>query len=662
MSVVQDIRSEILGAIKPDFASLKDKVSAELTVMEERLGLDDKPVIFKFYDLWKKYEGQVGADNKINSWAAYALGMTTVEPDGEFLIKRRAFARAGFPDIDSDFDYERRQEVYDYIINKYGRENVGNIGTYGGMKLKSYVRRAFKALDPDKVWQATPKGKEQWKTLCNKKADEIVKSLPPQYGAVLKVKKDGIDHVIKTTEDASKYCKAFATYIHKYPDLLAHSEHLEGLLSTFGVHAAGIVISDCPLDSIAPLRQTKIKKKTPDGEEAVYEYATQFENADLEEMGLIKFDILALSTLTVMSRCIDLIEENCGFRLDIENIPLLDEPTFDLYRQGNLVGVFQCEEPGMQKTMKQMGVDRFDDIMAGVALYRPGPMENIPEYCSRKHGSSLVSYFHESIEPFVKPHLERTYGILVYQEQVMQICNSLAGFSISDGYKMIKAVGKKKADMMDKFKDQFVDGCIENGITKKLATEYWDKFITPFALYGFNASHSCCYGFLSYQTAYLKANFPEEFMTAYLNVETGRSKYEKVELLETECHRMGIRILRRSINDCNWNYEITEKKGDGVSVSTIRPAVRCKGLSSSAAQNIIDMKPFKDMRDFAGRTDPKMVDTKSVEALALANFFAARGEIVDKEKPEKRIEKFSTLREDMKKAKRKGVQSKDLFN
>lgn len=471
-------------------SKIKEAIKQEISMMAQTEGLNGY-VIEEFLKVIHQFDGNIGSENKINSWTAWALGLTTKEPDGDFLPKRRAFARAGFPDIDTDFDYERRQEVYDYIIDQYGRKNVGNIGTYGALKMKSFIKRAFKAIDPDKIWQDTKVAKEQWKSECNLRADEILKSLPPQYGAKLKVKgDDGQEHVINTVEDAYNHCKGFRYYIEKYPDLLEHSRSLEGLLSIYGVHAAGIVISDCPLDEVAPLRQTRIIKSAGDGEnvEKVYEYATQFEYNDLESMGLIKFDILALSTLTVIAKCVKLIKENYEHmaNFDIETIPLNDPEVFRLYQSGNLVGVFQCEEPGMQKTMKQIGVDRFDDIVAGVALYRPGPMEYIPQYVARKKGHEPVSYFHKSIEPFVKKHLQDTYGLLVYQEQVMQVCNSLAGFSITDGYKMIKAVGKKKKDLLDKFAKHFVDGCVANGVDRQVATDYWDKVIIPFADYAFN--------------------------------------------------------------------------------------------------------------------------------------------------------------------------------
>jgi DNA polymerase-3 subunit alpha len=229
------------------------------------------------------------------------------ESDKQFLPKRRAFARKGFPDIDSDFDYEHRDSIYKYIIEKHGREHVGNIGTYSGLKMKSFVRRAIKAIDPEKSFF---KGHDVWKTETNNLGEEILSALPPQYGAFLKVKdKDGNEHPIKTVEDANNWCKNFSYYITKYPDLLNHSKNIEGLLSTFSVHAAGIVISSLPLSRIAPLRQSKITDYESDDGSPKYAYATQFEYSDLEFLGLIKFDILALSTLSVINRCIDLVEQ-----------------------------------------------------------------------------------------------------------------------------------------------------------------------------------------------------------------------------------------------------------------------------------------------------------------------------------------------------------------
>jgi DNA polymerase-3 subunit alpha len=207
---------------------------------------------------------------------------------------------------------------------------------------------------------------------------------------------------------------------------------------------------------------------------------------DLESMGLIKMDILATSILTVIDRTVKMVKSNYGIDIDIENLSLEDEPTFELYRKGKLKGVFQCENGGMQQTMRDIGVSSFNDVVAAIALYRPGPMGSIPEYCERKKGLTPVSYFHPTIEPFVKPHLKRTYGILTYQEQVMQICNSLAGISVTDGYILIKGIGKKKEHLISQYKVQFIDGCVGNGVPANIAEQYWDTFIIPFASYGFN--------------------------------------------------------------------------------------------------------------------------------------------------------------------------------
>lgn len=649
-------KQEILEAIKD--ASLLDKVKAELDVMEHTDGLDEKPILDKFYGIWKSSKGKVGHRNEVNSWTAYGLGLTDKKPEGDFLPKRRAFARKGFPDIDSDFDYERRDEMYKYIIDTYGRENVGNIGTYSGLKMKSYVRRAVKALDPERMFF---KGNEEWKTSTNELGDEILKSLPPQYGAYLKVKgTDGQEHAIKTVEDAAKWCKNFGYYMSKYPDLLTHSRNIEGLLSTFGVHAAGIVISSEPLSSIAPLRQSRIVDEDSNGT-VKYAYATQFEYNDLEFLGLIKFDILALSTLSVIRRCCELIEKNYNIKVDVWDLPLDDRKTFQLYKSGKLTGVFQCEEPGMQKTMTSMGVDSLDDIMAGIALYRPGPMDSIPTYCSRKHGVEPIDYFHPSLKQYIEPHVKKTYGLLVYQEQVMQICNSVAGFSIPEGYVIIKAIGKKIPELLQKYRDRFIAGAETKGIQGKVAADYWDRVITPFADYGFNKAHACCYAYNSYTTAYLKANYPEEFVAAYLNVEAGRSNYDKIEALEDMAKDMDIEILPRQINHSKIEYEITKKAdvANGVPKSQIMPCVKCKGLSDNAALEIVKHQPYANLKAFAEKTDSKSVDMKSMEALYEAGFFRPKQ---GRSRPKKEVlEEFEMYREDLKKARKKGVDSCNIF-
>lgn len=615
--------------------------------MQESPGLSKDSILEEFYSIYKSLKGKKGDKNVINSVVAYCLQMSSKLPDlsDEFLAPRRIFARAGFPDIDADFDYERRHEVYEYLITKYGRDRVGNIGTYGTLKMKSYITRVVKALDLAGSFHL---GKDSYVKNNNLLVREIIDSLPEQRGAFLKVRDDdGDDHVIKNLSDAMEHCEDFSKYLEKYPGISQHSSRIEGLTSNYGVHAAGIVISGEPLSRIAPLRGTR---KIDDS--SGVDFATQFAYEDLEHLGLIKFDILALSTLSVMSETIRTIKSRLGIDIDIQNLPLDDERSFELYRSGNLVGIFQCEERGMQKTMMQMGVDRFEDICAGIALFRPGPMASIPRYCARKSGQESINYFDDSIAPYVKDILKPTYGVLVYQEQVMQICNSLAGLTVSDGYQVIKAVGKKKEDQLKKYKDIFSDGAVSNGVNREVASKYWQDFIMPFASYGFNKSHSFCYGLLSYQTAYLKANFPAEFILSYLNIECLQKKWDRVDLLLVEAKRMGISISSKNMNECKMKFQISEDKVAGRKKYTITPSIMCKGLKMSAAENISNNQPFRNYEDFVAKVDTSIVDTEAITALKDGGFFP---------KTKNAVDKFIKLRDHVRATRKKGMSGVDLF-
>lgn len=504
---------EILRNIKTEDNELIKKINLELDILEKEKKLDD------FYKIWKENSGKVGHINKINSWTAYCLGMTTAKPNGDFLPVRRVFARAGFPDIDSDFDYFYRQEMYDYIIEKYGREKVGNIGTYSLLKLKSAVRRIGKALD---VANAFHKGPKDYKTLNEAKVKEILESLPKPRGAFLKVNdEEGKEHEIKTIADAYKYCPDFRRYMDKFPGIKEHAKNIEGLISNSSVHASGIIISDEPMSGLAPLKVSKSG------------LATQFSYEDLEPMGFIKFDVLAISTLTVIQNTIDMIYKNYGIKIDAKNIVPNDEETFRLYRSGNLTGVFQAEGKGMQETFQEVETSNFNDIMAVIALYRPGPMGSIPEYCVRKKGLKNIDYFHPSIEKYVKPYLENTYGLMVYQEQVMQICNALAGFDITDGYIVIKGIGKKKQDILDKYRKQFIEGTCQKGISQNIAEQYWDRFIIPFAKYGFNRAH-CLFGKMRVRDKNSKKFYNIEELARWDKKELSKlflSSYKKTEMV-----------------------------------------------------------------------------------------------------------------------------------
>jgi DNA polymerase-3 subunit alpha len=640
-------RALLSVAVKDGRVSIDEAKSAH-GEMEEMLpleGLKSESVLHEFDSIVSSSAGKQGDANSPNSWLAYAAGLTSKKPDGQFMAPRRVFARAGFPDIDADFEFERRQEVYDYIIERYGRENVGNIGTYQTLKMKSYITRAVKALDLSNAFHL---GKDEYTKRNNMLVREIIDSLPEQRGAFLKVfDDDGEEHQVVLMQDAFRYCDAFRAKVEKFPDLVGHAEKMEGLSSSFGVHAAGIVISSEPLQTIAPLRSSS------GGDGGGVDFATQFPYEDLEYIGLIKFDILALSTLSVISECLRMLESRRDIKLDITNLPLDDRATFEVYRTGRLVGVFQCEERGMQKTMIQMRVDRFEDVCAGIALFRPGPMANIPFYCARKNGAEKIDYFHPSIEPFVKSILEPTYGVLCYQESIMQICNSLAGFTISEGYQVIKAVGKKKGDYLAKFKNRFVKGCVANGVPEGVADKYWTDFIMPFAAYGFNKSHSYCYGLLSYQTAYLKANYPHEFMLAYLNVETRQKKWERVDQLESEAKGMGMTTAPRQINSSSteWVLNISEN-ADGSERALLIPPLMCKGIRVAAAENIFKNQRYKNFEDFCAKVDPGVVDSECVLALKEAGFFK---NIKDP------VGEWNKYREHFKKARAKGMTGKDMF-
>lgn len=664
MPTEAEIKSEMMDAIRasikaeePVDTAFYPRIAAELDDFAAKEDPWGKSVLQKLYSQWKSKKK--GHKNPFNSLAAWALGITTRSPKGDFnLPKRRAFARPSPPDIDSDFDFEMRQMIIDYLVAKYGRGRVGNIGTYGALKMRSALTRIIKTLDIANAFKVDPaSGKpilDKYTSENVKKVNEILGTLPKQYGAVLMVKdRNGDDIPLKSTKDVVKAesddCDDFRFYMKKYPEIYQHALNIEGLLSIFSVHASGVVLSDIPLERIAPLRIAKDTGGT-------HALATQFAYEDLELLGLIKFDILAISTLTVISETVRMVKDNYGISIDIENLPLDDKKTYDLYKSGKLCGVFQCESGGMQRTCMEVGVDRFEDIMAVISLYRPGPMESISEYCERKAGKKRISYFHPSIEPFVRDILGSTYGVLVYQEQVMKICESLGGMTPSEGLVVIKGIGKKKADVIEKGRKSFINGAVQKGVPREVAEQYWDKFITPFALYGFNAAHSCCYAYNSYITAYLKANFPEEFMCAYMNVETRRRKLDRVLELEAECEKnMGIKILPREINKCELQYQIIRRadRAGGIPFSEIRPAIHCKGLPTAAAESIVANRPYATIKELAEKTDTSLVDGESVQALCDAKFF--------KSKPEKLLEEFNIIREDLKFCRKHGRENRNIL-
>lgn len=660
------IIKEIREAILDKFQSKEDveRWKLEMKDLSSTEGLDQQNNLKAMYYTWKGVEGQTGNSNRINSLTAYLLGMTTEKPDlnSNFMESRRAFARAGFPDIDTDLDDENRHKIFDYLIEKYGEECVANIGTYSTLKLRSAVTRTMKALD---IADAFHKGPELFKSENERMVREVLGSLPG--GADIKVYDGGDVKKLKTISECKQYFKHFKYYIDKYPDIEFHCNNIQGLLSSFGVHAAGVVIANEPIGYIAPVRPGKQTTVSSESGEMVKKssFTTQYDYPDLESIGLIKFDFLAIATLSVIQNTKKLIKDNYGFDLDVEKIPVDDQKTLDLYNTGNLSGVFQCENNGMQQAMVEVGADSFADIMAVVALYRPGPMENIPTYSNRKKGLQKVDYFHPSLEEFVSPYLKKTYGILVYQEQIMQVLQSIAGFSSTEGYMMIKAVGKKKPELMPPIETKFVSGAVANGVPKSVASEYWHKILMPFADYGFNASHACGYGYVSFQTAYLKAHYPEEFFCALLNSINVRKDFDKMAIVAADLKNFDIKLRENDINLSSVGYNVIKKKDlqNGIKQSEIAPSLMCKGVGKSPAADIAKHKPYANLRDLALKTNSKIVNSGAISSLHengyLDSILSPKQSRMNREDL---ILDFNESRNAIKKAKKKGIDpSESIF-
>lgn len=403
---IEEIKSEILEAVPEDHKEVCEK---ELDIWSRTDNLDGKPILSKFYTQWKS--GKKGDKNKVNSWTAYFLGVTSQKPEegSEFFSKRRAFARPSPPDVDVDFDAFKKRQMFDYIYSKYGEEYVGAIAAYGSLQMKAALTRTSKALD---LANAYHKGKDICRTENDHYSRAIIDALP-KHEAILKGKRKVIENgkeiekveVVKTTKQAMELFPSFKSVIEDHDDVnfFNHVSLLEGLISDFKPHPAGIVISDEPISDVAPMRTAK-----SDGEKV---FVTQYDLNDCESVGLVKFDVLAISTLSVVAKCIEMIKQRRNIVVPYKNLPIDQPEVYELYRKGHLTGVFQCESDGMQKTMKDIGVTNFKDIVAAIAMFRPGPMEFIPSYAARKAGKEKVDYGHPAIEKRAKVILEETYGI-----------------------------------------------------------------------------------------------------------------------------------------------------------------------------------------------------------------------------------------------------------
>ena len=540
-----------------------------------------------------------GRGSAAGSVVAYCIGITNIDPIKYQLLFERFLNpdRKSMPDIDTDFDDEGRQKVIDYVVDKYGKEQVAQIVTYGTMAAKSSIKDVARVMDlplsesnllaklvPDKP--GTELNRCLHAPLTVKEGE---KSLAEKEG----YQPEDIDNVKKLRE------------IYKGNDLRAavlhEAERLEGSIRNTGIHAAGIIIAPSDLTEIMPVATAKDSTL----------WVTQIEGSVIEEAGVLKMDFLGLKTLSILKTALELIKQNHGIVIDLDLIPLDDAKTFNLYQRGETNATFQFESVGMQKHLRDLKPDKFADLIAMNALYRPGPMAYIPNFIERKHGRELIKYD----LPVMEEILADTYGITVYQEQVMLLSQKIANFTKGDADVLRKAMGKKQKSVLDKMKAQFVAGAVKNGHPENVLEKVWTDW-EAFAQYAFNKSHSTCYAYLAYQTAYLKAHYPGEYMSAVLN---HAGSIDKITFFMEECKRMTIKVLGPDINESLNGFSVN-KNGE------IRFGLGgLKGVGEAAIETIITERNksghFKDMVDFIKRVLSRSVNKKSLESLAYSGTF-----------------------------------------
>ena len=559
----------------------RERLDFELGVIE-RMRFPGYFLIVADFIKWAKQHNipvGPGRGSGAGSLVAYALTITDVDPLRFSLLFERFLnpERVSMPDFDIDFCQDRREEVIRYVQGKYGREQVAQIITFGSLQARAALRDVGRVLE-------MPYGQ----------VDKICKLVPnnpanptPLYKAV--------EEEPKLREEAEK-----EPVVARLLDI---AQKIEGLYRHASTHAAGIVIGDRPLSQLVPMY------RDPRSDMPV----TQFNMKWVEQAGLVKFDFLGLKTLTVLKTAVDFIRKR-GIEVPLESLPLDDAPTYEMLSRGETVDVFQVESAGMRKALIGMRPDCIEDIIALVALYRPGPMENIPVYNARKHGEEEV----ESIHPKIDHLLKETQGVIVYQEQVMQIAQVLSGYSLGEADLLRRAMGKKIKEEMDKQRARFVDGAVKNGVSKPQADLIFD-LLAKFANYGFNKSHAAAYAIVSYQTAYLKAHYPVEFLAASMTYDM--SNTDKLNDFRQDAGRLGITVVPPSVQTSFAHFETGEMR-------IYYALAAIKGVGEAAVQHIVDVrgeKPFESLEDFCLRIDPKLVNRRVFESLIVAGAFDGFG-------------------------------------
>lgn len=574
-----------------------ERIDYELSVVD-KMGYNGYFLIVQDFINWGKKRRIVygpGRGSAAGSILAYALRITELDPLKYDLLFERFLNpdRISMPDIDTDIQDTRRDEVIQYCTEKYGRGRVSNIVTFGKMMAKNAVRDVARVLEVPYA-----------------ESDRIAKLVPdPVMG----------HHV--HLQDAIKDVPDLKNEYENNPtakEVIDFASKLEGTIRSHGVHACGVIIAPDDLVKFLPLEVAK--KKGADGEDVL---AAQFPMTQVEELGLLKMDFLGLSNLSVINNALRMIRKVYGVDLDMYSVPLDDEETYKLLQRAETTGVFQLESAGMKRYLKDLKASTFEDIIAMVALYRPGPMQFIDSFIKRKHGKEKITYLHPGLEPALK----NTYGILIYQEQFMQISRSWCGFTGGQADTLRKAVGKKKVDLMNKVKPEFIEGAVKvGGATKEQAETFWNQLL-DFANYCFNKSHAACYALIAYWTAYLKAHYPDAFMAALMTSDMRWTDRLAIEM--AECKRMGLKVLGPDINESYGDFGIVKGK------KTIRFGLSgIKGMGSALVEEIVlpDREkngPFKSVADFAKRINSTKFNKKSWEAAIKTGAFDSFGDRSD---------------------------------
>jgi len=554
---------------------LQERLKYELKTIREMGFADYFLIVWDFVRFAKQNGIQVGPGrgSAAGSLAAYCLNITDIDPMRYDLLFERFLnpGRKSMPDMDIDFAVAGRDRVINYVAEKYGRDRVAQIITFGTMMARAAVRDSGRVLEVpygtvDKIAKLIPEGPKVY-------LDECLKP-----GAELKAAYDG-DPQVREIVDLAR--------------------PLEGLVRQDSIHAAGVVISDRPLTEVVPLQ------RKGDGEETV----TQFGMWDVEALGLLKMDFLGLRNLDVIDKTLELVGG-----IDITKIPLDEKKTYEMLARGDSMGVFQFESSGMREALKQVKPTEFEDLIALVALYRPGPMQYIAAYARRKNGQEPVTY----IDPRLEPILSDTYGIAVYQENYMEIAKQIAGFSPAEADDLRKAIGKKIHELMASLKEKFLEGCAQNGVTPAVANQLW-KDTESSQDYSFNKSHAAGYALIAYRTAWLRANHPREYMAALIS--SVMNTKDRVPVYVNACHEMGIEVQPPDVNESEHDFAVVEGK--------IRFGLNAvKNVGDSAARKIVEARksgPFVSLWDFTERVDPQAVNKRALEALVKCGAFDSTG-------------------------------------